>query len=122
MVTINLDRIVCEGEPGQGGADIYIKYKVDGQDFDHRYPEGNDVGVNNITGGQSWDLNYPIEFSDTLVVSLYDRDTLMGSDDFLGSITFHPGEDLSSPRHFAPDGAGASFALYSHSLFSLGIV
>lgn len=107
-VTINLDKFKCldRHEIKGGGDDLYIKYKVNGESRDHRYPSGSTCGVTDLQEGKSWDLDLPIDFVDSLVVSLYDQDTGMTGnyDDFLGDATFRPGDDLSNPRIIEGDG------------------
>lgn len=114
-VTINLERFYCvdRHESKGGGDDLYIKYKVDGGSMDRRYPGGSTCGVTNLPEGQSWNLNLPLEFSSSLVVSLYDQDSGLGKyDDFLGSVTFRPEDDLSAPRTVKGD--GGEYKLYTH--------
>ena len=97
--TIILDSFTCNHrhESKGGGDDLYITYKIDGGSRSYRYP-AHGTGVTDLSERQSWNLDYHIEFSESLVVSLYDQDTFPQPDDFLGSTTFRPGDDSHEDR------------------------
>ena len=63
--------------------------------------------------GESWNLDYPITFSKTLVVTLWDQEGLLGGkDDDLGSKTFRPEDNLDQPFSFKTE--YSEYHLYAH--------
>lgn len=100
-VTVRLEKFVCtaQGDGSKDGDDLYIKYIIDSNAIDQRFPAGDSVGISDIKPNQEWRLDFPISFKNTLVVSLHDKDT--GDNDFLGSATYTKDDDLpGSPRLF----------------------
>jgi hypothetical protein len=82
--SIELTTITCISTSESGHDEVYIKYSVDGG-RDQRFP---DTGYHSMTKGDVWNVDIPLSFKESAVVSLFDND--LGHDEFLGSHTYYP--------------------------------
>lgn len=80
---IILQTVTCVSTSESGSDEVYIKYSEDGG-RENRFPSSN---YHSMSKGDVWDVNLPLSFKETAVVSLYDND--LGHDEFLGSYTYH---------------------------------
>lgn len=83
---IELEIIKCINTSEPGSDEVYIRYSEDGG-LNKRYP---DSGYHSLSDGEVWEVNLPLSFKESVVVSLHDNDS--GNDDFLGSHTYYPGD------------------------------
>ena len=104
---IILTKVKCiePHEKKGGGDDLYIKYTVDGGGIGitdtKRFPSGfNTTGISDISEGGEWITDLFIEFQDSVVVELFDKDTaVVGSaDDLLFNTTYLSDEELDPVR------------------------
>lgn len=79
---IQLQTITCLETSEPGSDEVYIKYSEDGG-RQKRFPSSS---YHSLSAGESWTVNLPLSFKESLVISLYDND--FGNDDFLGSHTY----------------------------------
>lgn len=107
---IELTTITCGNTSEAGSDEVYIKYSIDG-DRDKRFP---DSGYHSMSDGDTWDVNLPLSFKESAVVSLYDRDP--AGDDFLGSHSYAP-SDPQPESVTVSNSNGASYKL-STTVFS----
>ena len=99
---IVMENILCKEKGERTGDDLYIKYEADGGEM-HRFPV-RDAGKQNVMPGDVWNAYFPIDFDNTAVIYLYDKD--VGNDDFLGSHTFTHQEEgkVETITYHARDG------------------
>lgn len=79
---ITLQSIQCVHPSEPGKDEVYIKYSVDGG-REQRFPPSS---YHSMGPGDTWPVNLPLSFKDSVVVSLFDND--LGGDDYLGSATY----------------------------------
>lgn len=83
---IILTTITCINTSEPGSDEVYIKYIEDGG-REQRFPTSS---YHSMSDGDKWNVNLPLSFKESAVVSLADNDT--GGDDHLGSHTYQPGD------------------------------
>lgn len=81
-ITIELNNIHCNSTSEKGHDEVYIKYSVDGG-RETRFPSN---GYHSMANGDNWNPALIVSYATTVVISLYDEDTL--GDEFLGSHTY----------------------------------
>ena len=92
---VTLNRITCTHKGERSGDDLYIKYIVDGGRQERFPPKGN--GKGNMKRGDTWAMDFPLYFDQSVVIELYDGD--VGRDQYLGSTTYRKDDPEKEVRH-----------------------
>jgi len=82
--TITLTTVQCVKTSEPGSDEVYIKYKIDKDVLEKRYP---DKGYTSMSSDDVWTVNLPLTFKESVMVWLNDNDG--GSDDSLGSTIYY---------------------------------
>ncbi len=108
-VTIYLQQVYCNSTSENGKDEVYIKYSVDGG-RDTRFPSS---GYHSMSHDEynPWVVNLPITYKDTLVIGLYDSDTL--GDESLGSHSYTNGDAASNEQNPVSNSNGANYTLFT---------
>ena len=106
-VTIYLQSIECVSTSETGKDEVYVKYVADGGRAT-RFPSSGYHSMS-PTENNPWVVNLPISYKETLVIGLYDSDTL--GDESLGSHTYSVADASEQESNDISNPNGANYIL-----------